>query len=112
MVVEGVGDAPHRPLLPADSGDEIGKLHYSRGGDFRAPGRLQQLAEHTYAGADQRGGSGAKATRQEYSLVVRVEANDRSGLPRDITTILANEKSTCWASPAAATLNGRSPPLI
>ena len=27
-----------------------------------------------------------------YSLVVRVEANDRSGLLRDITTILANEK--------------------
>ncbi len=47
-----------------------------------------------------------------YSLVVRVRANDRSGLLRDITTILANEKSTCWASPAAATLNSRSPPLI
>ena len=27
-----------------------------------------------------------------YSLVVRVMANDRSGLLRDITTILANEK--------------------
>ena len=27
-----------------------------------------------------------------YSLVVRVTANDRSGLLRDITTILANEK--------------------
>lgn len=27
-----------------------------------------------------------------YSLVVRVVANDRSGLLRDITTILANEK--------------------
>ena len=27
-----------------------------------------------------------------YSLVVRVQANDRSGLLRDITTILANEK--------------------
>ncbi len=27
-----------------------------------------------------------------YSLVVRVEANDRSGLLRDITTILANER--------------------
>ncbi len=27
-----------------------------------------------------------------YSLIVRVIANDRSGLLRDITTILANEK--------------------
>lgn len=27
-----------------------------------------------------------------YALVVRVMANDRSGLLRDITTILANEK--------------------
>jgi len=27
-----------------------------------------------------------------YSLVLRVVANDRSGLLRDITTILANEK--------------------
>ena len=30
-----------------------------------------------------------------YSLVVRVVANDRSGLLRDITTILANEKNEC-----------------
>ncbi|SUH35258.1 GTP pyrophosphokinase [Salmonella enterica subsp. enterica] len=38
--------------------------------------------------------------------------NDRSGLLRDITTILANEKVNVLASPAAATLNSRSPPLI
>lgn len=33
-----------------------------------------------------------KGYSARYSLVVRVVANDRSGLLRDITTILANEK--------------------
>ena len=41
-----------------------------------------------------------------YSLVVRVVANDRSGLLRDITTILANEGGTYLALPAVATPNG------
>jgi len=35
-----------------------------------------------------------------YSLVVRVSANDRSGLLRDITTILANEKVNVLGVPS------------
>ncbi len=64
-----------------------------RGGDFRAPGRLRTAggAALPCAGADRRGGMGRKLLGGIFAGGAR-PANDRSGLLRDITTILANEK--------------------
>jgi GTP pyrophosphokinase len=47
-----------------------------------------------------------------YSLVVRVEANDRSGLLRDITTILANEKVNVLGVASRSDTRSSWPPSI
>nr|VUD34676.1 GTP pyrophosphokinase [Raoultella sp. NCTC 9187] len=95
MVVEGVGNLMHhiaRCCQPIPGDEIVGFITQGRG-NLGAPGRLRSAggAAVARAGADRGCGLG-ESYSAGYSLVVRVVANDRSGLLRDITTILANEK--------------------
>lgn len=64
-----------------------------RARDLNSPLRLRPACRAAIACAGTyRGSRLGESYSAGYSLVVRVTANDRSGLLRDITTILANEK--------------------
>ncbi len=95
MVVEGVGNLMHhiaRCCQPIP-GDEItGFITRGRGISIHRAD-CEQLDE-LRASSPERivDAVWGESYSSGYSLVVRVIANDRSGLLRDITTILANEK--------------------
>ena len=96
MVVEGVGNLMHhiaRCCQPIP-GDEIVGFHYQARGISSTPRRLRNNWRNCAPHAPERivDAVWGESYSAGYSLVVRVVANDRSGLLRDITTILANEK--------------------
>lgn len=94
VVVEGVGNLMHhiaRCCQPIPGDEIVGFITQGRGisvhrADCEQLAELRPMRQNallTRYGVSYSAG---------YSLVVRVVANDRSGLLRDITTILANEK--------------------
>ncbi|CAJ0990970.1 GTP diphosphokinase [Pantoea sp. Nvir] len=95
VVVEGVGNLMHHIALcchPIPGDDIIGFITRGRGISIHRfdCDQLAELGEH----APERivDAVWCESHSIGYSLVVRITANDRSGLLRDITTILANEK--------------------
>ncbi|BAE73785.1 GTP pyrophosphokinase [Sodalis glossinidius str. 'morsitans'] len=95
VVVEGVGNLMHhiaRCCQPIPGDDITGFITQGRGISIHRAD-CEQLAE-LQANAPERivDAVWGESYSSGYSLVVRVTANDRSGLLRDITTILANEK--------------------
>ncbi|MBV4368845.1 GTP diphosphokinase [Erwinia sp. BNK-24-b] len=95
VVVEGVGNLMHhiaRCCQPIPGDDIIGFITQGRGISIHRADcdQLTELIAH----APERivDAVWGESYSSGYSLVVRVTANDRSGLLRDITTILANEK--------------------
>ena len=95
MVVEGVGNLMHhiaRCCQPIPGDEIIGFITQGRGISIHRSDcdQLNELRSH----APERiiDAVWGESYSSGYSLVVRVMANDRSGLLRDITTILANEK--------------------
>lgn len=95
VVVEGVGNLMHhiaRCCQPIPGDDIVGFITQGRGISIHRAD-CDQLAE-LIAHAPERivDAVWGESYSSGYSLVVRVTANDRSGLLRDITTILANEK--------------------
>ncbi|WP_338804641.1 GTP diphosphokinase [Xenorhabdus griffiniae] len=95
IVVEGVGNLMHhiaRCCQPIPSDEIIGFITRGRGISIHRAD-CDQLAE-LEASSPERivDAVWGESYSSGYSLVVRVVANDRSGLLRDITTILANEK--------------------
>ncbi len=95
IVVEGVGNLMHhiaRCCQPIPGDDIVGFITKGRGisihrADCEQLAELQEQAPERLVEA-----VWSASYSSGYSLVVRVVANDRSGLLRDITTILANEK--------------------
>ncbi|HBU1510950.1 TPA: efflux RND transporter periplasmic adaptor subunit [Klebsiella pneumoniae] len=95
VVVEGVGNLMHhiaRCCQPIPGDEIVGFITQGRGisvhrADCDQLAELQSHAPERIVDA-----VWGESYSAGYSLVVRVEANDRSGLLRDITTILANEK--------------------
>nr|MBA2816149.1 GTP pyrophosphokinase [Candidatus Pantoea persica] len=113
VVVEGVGNLMHHIAhccQPIPGDDIVGFITQGRGISIHRAD-CDQLAE-LIAHAPERivEAVWGESYSSGYSLVVHVTANDRSGLLRDITTILANERSMCWASLAAATRASSWPP--
>ncbi len=95
IVVEGVGNLLHhiaRCCQPVPGDDIVGFITHGRGISIHQAG-CEQLADLQYHHAERivRAVWGV-CHSGAYSLKVRVTANDRSGLLRDITTILVNEK--------------------
>ncbi|MBP2168070.1 GTP pyrophosphokinase [Erwinia toletana] len=95
VVVEGVGNLMHhiaRCCQPIPGDEIVGFITQGRGISIHRAD-CDQLAELT-SHAPERivDAVWGESYSSGYSLVVRVTANDRSGLLRDITTILANEK--------------------
>ncbi|PQK86180.1 GTP diphosphokinase [Pantoea ananatis] len=95
VVVEGVGNLMHhiaRCCQPIPGDDIVGFITHGRGISIHRAD-CDQLSE-LISTAPERIVDAVWGERYSsgYSLVVRVTANDRSGLLRDITTILANEK--------------------
>ncbi|PIJ49063.1 GTP diphosphokinase [Erwinia sp. OLTSP20] len=95
VVVEGVGNLLHhiaRCCQPIPGDDIVGFITQGRGISIHRADcdQLSELMSH----APERivDAVWGESYSSGYSLVVRVMANDRSGLLRDITTILANEK--------------------
>lgn len=95
VVVEGVGNLMHhiaRCCQPIPGDDIVGFITHGRGISIHRADcdQLSELIAH----APERivDAVWGESYSSGYSLVVRVTANDRSGLLRDITTILANEK--------------------
>ncbi len=95
VVVEGVGNLMHhiaRCCQPIPGDDITGFITQGRGISIHRADceQLTELVNH----APERivDAVWGENYSSGYSLVVRVVANDRSGLLRDITTILANEK--------------------
>ncbi|MFP1739358.1 GTP diphosphokinase [Lonsdalea quercina] len=95
VVVEGVGNLMHhiaRCCQPIPGDDIVGFITKGRGISIHRADceQLDELRGH----APERvvDAVWGESYSSGYSLVVRVTANDRSGLLRDITTILANEK--------------------
>lgn len=95
VVVEGVGNLMHhiaRCCQPIPGDDITGFITQGRGISIHRADcdQLADLMSH----APERivDAVWGESYSSGYSLVVRVTANDRSGLLRDITTILANEK--------------------
>ncbi len=95
VVVEGVGNLMHhiaRCCQPIPGDDITGFITQGRGISIHRADcdQLSELISH----APERivDAVWGESYSSGYSLVVRVTANDRSGLLRDITTILANEK--------------------
>ncbi|EPO93020.1 ACT domain protein [Klebsiella pneumoniae 160_1080] len=94
-MVEGVGNLMHhiaRCCQPIPGDEIVGFITQGRGisvhrADCDQLAELQSHAPERIVDA-----VWGESYSAGYSLVVRVEANDRSGLLRDITTILANEK--------------------
>ncbi|CCJ85924.1 GTP pyrophosphokinase ppGpp synthetase I [Cronobacter dublinensis 582] len=95
VVVEGVGNLMHhiaRCCQPIPGDDIVGFITQGRGISIHRADcdQLTELQSHAPERiVDAVWGESYSAG---YSLIVRVTANDRSGLLRDITTILANEK--------------------
>ncbi|NUU67155.1 GTP diphosphokinase [Enterobacteriaceae bacterium BIT-l23] len=95
VVVEGVGNLMHhiaRCCQPIPGDEIVGFITQGRGISIHRADcdQLTELRAHAPERiVDAVWGESYSAG---YSLVVRVTANDRSGLLRDITTILANEK--------------------
>lgn len=95
VVVEGVGNLMHhiaRCCQPIPGDEIVGFITQGRGisvhrADCDQLAELQSHAPERIVDA-----VWGESYSAGYSLVVRVVANDRSGLLRDITTILANEK--------------------
>ncbi|ADD78245.1 GTP pyrophosphokinase [Pantoea sp. PA1] len=95
VVVEGVGNLMHhiaRCCQPIPGDDIVGFITHGRGISIHRAD-CDQLSE-LISTAPERivDAVWGESYSSGYSLVVRVTANDRSGLLRDITTILANEK--------------------
>lgn len=95
VVVEGVGNLMHyiaRCCQPIPGDAIVGFITQGRGISIHRADcdQLAELISH----APERivDAVWGESYSSGYSLVVRVTANDRSGLLRDITTILANEK--------------------
>lgn len=95
VVVEGVGNLMHhiaRCCQPIPGDEIVGFITQGRGISIHRADcdQLDELRRH----APERLIDAVWGERYSsgYALVVRVTANDRSGLLRDITTILANEK--------------------
>ncbi|MBW7984622.1 GTP diphosphokinase [Enterobacillus tribolii] len=95
IVVEGVGNLMHhiaRCCQPIPGDEIVGFITQGRGISIHRADcdQLEELRNH----APERivDAVWGESYSSGYSLVVRVMANDRSGLLRDITTILANEK--------------------
>jgi GTP pyrophosphokinase len=95
VVVEGVGNLMHhiaRCCQPIPGDEIVGFITQGRGISIHGADcdQLEELRSH----APERivDAVWGESYSSGYSLVVRVTANDRSGLLRDITTILANEK--------------------
>ena len=113
MVVEGVGNLMHhiaRCCQPIPGDDIVGFITQGRGISIHRADCDQLVDLQSHAPERIVDAVWGESYSSGYSLVVRVMANDRSGLLRDITTILANERSTYWASPAAATPRSSWPP--
>ncbi len=95
VVVEGVGNLMHhiaRCCQPIPGDDIVGFITQGRGISIHRAD-CEQLAELKNHAAERLvDAAWGDCYSSGYSLVVRIEANDRSGLLRDITTILANEK--------------------
>lgn len=95
VVVEGVGNLMHhiaRCCQPIPGDDIVGFITQGRGISIHRAD-CDQLAELTNHAPERIVDAvWGESYSSGYSLVVRVVANDRSGLLRDITTILANEK--------------------
>ncbi|GKX53933.1 GTP diphosphokinase [Leminorella grimontii] len=95
IVVEGVGNLMHhiaRCCQPIPGDDIVGFITQGRGISIHRADcdQLQELKNHAPERLVE--AVWGDCYSSGYSLVVRVIANDRSGLLRDITTILANEK--------------------
>ena len=95
VVVEGVGNLMHhiaRCCQPIPGDEIVGYITQGRGISIHRAD-CDQL-EDLRSNAPERvvDAVWGESYSSGYSLVVRVVANDRSGLLRDITTILANEK--------------------
>lgn len=95
VVVEGVGNLMHhiaRCCQPIPGDEIVGFITQGRGISIHRADcdQLDELRRH----APERiiDAVWGESYSSGYALVVRVTANDRSGLLRDITTILANEK--------------------
>ncbi len=95
VVVEGVGNLMHhiaRCCQPIPGDEIVGFITQGRGISVHRAD-CEQLAElRSHAPERIVDAVWGESYSAGYSLVVRVVANDRSGLLRDITTILANEK--------------------
>ncbi len=95
IVVEGVGNLMHhvaRCCQPIPGDDILGFITKGRGISIHRTD-CEQLAElQNHAPERVVEAVWGENYSSGYSLVVRVISNDRSGLLRDITTILANEK--------------------
>ncbi|VEB95603.1 GTP pyrophosphokinase [Cedecea lapagei] len=95
VVVEGVGNLMHhiaRCCQPIPGDEIVGFITQGRGISIHRAD-CDQLAElQSHAPERIVDAVWGESYSSGYSLVVRVTANDRSGLLRDITTILANEK--------------------
>ncbi|MDF7680120.1 GTP diphosphokinase [Enterobacteriaceae bacterium ESL0689] len=95
VVVEGVGNLMHyiaRCCQPIPGDEIVGFITQGRGISIHRAD-CDQLAElQSHAPERIVEAVWGESYSAGYSLVVRVMANDRSGLLRDITTILANEK--------------------
>lgn len=95
IVVEGVGNLMHhiaRCCQPIPGDEIVGFITQGRGISIHREDceQLKELKSHTPERlVDAVWGDHYSSG---YSLVVRIKANDRGGLLRDITTILANEK--------------------
>lgn len=95
IIIEGVGNlmmTMAKCCRPIPGDDIIGFVTLGRGVSIHRADceQLLELKEH----APERIVDALWSSRQfsSYTMVMRVVANDRSGLLRDITTILANEK--------------------
>ena len=95
VVVEGVGNLMHhiaRCCQPIPGDEIVGFITQGRGISIHRAD-CDQLADlRSHAPERLVDAVWGESYSSGYSLVVRVTANDRSGLLRDITTILANEK--------------------
>lgn len=95
IVVEGVGNLMHhiaRCCQPIPGDNIVGFITKGRGISIHRAD-CEQLAElSSHAPERIVDAVWGENYSSGYSLIVRVVANDRSGLLRDITTILANEK--------------------
>jgi GTP pyrophosphokinase len=95
VVVEGVGNLMHhiaRCCQPIPGDDIIGFITQGRGISIHRADCDQLVDLQSHAPERIVDAVWGESYSSGYSLVVRVMANDRSGLLRDITTILANEK--------------------